>query len=416
MRKQTLRARLLDSLGRDEVMAELHARGSDKSAVELSVARGLGRAMIVGPLSLEAAQELRNAARESGAFAVLAKTAGRADPSRAEVLVMGSTHQLATIAAAVGAEVGARMETALQGFGAPPARILRCRGRDVELGRRTLIMGIVNVTPDSFSGDGLGADAEAAIAQGRQMVADGADMLDVGGESTRPGSEPVEPSEEVARILPVIEGLAAGVDVPISVDTYKSSVAAAALEKGAHIVNDISGLHADEQMANVAAKAEAAVIIMHIQGTPRDMQKDPKYADVIGEISDYLEEGTAAAAAAGLSRDRIILDPGIGFGKKLEHNLEILRRLRELRSLGCPLLVGTSRKSMIGAILDLPVEERLEGTAATVALAVAGGADIVRVHDVKEMSRVAKVADAICRVTHELQESEHAWADRPKKE
>jgi dihydropteroate synthase len=406
----------LDSLASDEVIAELHARGSDKSAVELSIARGLGRAMIVGPLSLEAAQELRNAARDSGAFAVLAKTAGRADPSRAEVLLMGATHQLAAAASAIGAEAGARMEAALQNVAAAPTRVLRCRGHELAVGRRTLIMGIVNVTPDSFSGDGLGADVEAAIAQGRQMVEDGADMLDVGGESTRPGSERVEEAEELSRVLPVIRGLAAEVNVPISIDTYKSTVAAAALEKGAHIVNDISGLHADEQMANVAAEAEAAVIIMHIQGTPRHMQKDPKYADVIGEISDYLEEGIAAAAEAGLSRDRMVLDPGIGFGKKLEHNLEILRRLREFRNLGCPLLVGTSRKSMIGAILDLPAEERLEGTAATVALAVAGGADIVRVHDVKEMSRVAKVADAIVRVSHELQESEHTWADRPKKE
>jgi dihydropteroate synthase len=308
------------------------------------------------------------------------------------------------------------MEGALASFNAPPARVLRCRGRELELGGRTLIMGIVNVTPDSFSGDGLGTDAEAAVAQGRQMVAEGADILDIGGESTRPGSEPVPEEEELRRVLPVIEGLAAEVDVPISIDTYKSSVAAIALEKGAHIVNDISGLHADGQLAQVAAEAQAAVVIMHIQGTPRDMQKDPKYADVIGQISDYLEEGIAAAAQAGLSRDQVVLDPGIGFGKKLEHNLEILRRLREFRNLGCPLLVGTSRKSMIGAIVDLPVEERLEGTAATVALAVAGGADIVRVHDVKEMSRVAKVADAICRVTHELQESEHTWADRPKKE
>ncbi len=416
MRKQTLRARLLDSLGRDEVIAELHARGSDKSAVELSVARSLGRAMIVGPLSLEDAQELRNAARESGAFAVLAKTAGRADPSRADVLVMGSLHRLTAVAAAVGAEVGTRMETALASFGAPPTRVLRCRRRELELGRGTLIMGIVNVTPDSFSGDGLGADAELAVAQGKQMVADGADILDIGGESTRPGSEPVPEGEELGRVLPVIEGLASELDVPISIDTYKSSVAAAALEKGAHIVNDISGLHADEQMAHLAAEHDAAVIIMHIQGTPRDMQKDPKYADVIGEISDYLEEGIAVAAEAGLSRDRLVVDPGIGFGKKLEHNLEILRRLREFRNLGCPLLVGTSRKSMIGTILDLPVEERVEGTAATVALAVAGGADIVRVHNVREMSRVAKVADAICRVTHELQESEHAWADRAKKD
>ncbi len=193
-------------------------------------------------------------------------------------------------------------------------------------------------------------------------------------------------------------------------------MARAALERGATIVNDISGLRADEEMAGTAAAAGAAVVVMHIQGRPRDMQKEPKYADVIGEISDYLADGIAKAEDAGLTREQIVVDPGIGFGKTLEHNLEILRRLREFRCLGCPLLVGTSRKSMIGTILDLPADERVEGTAATVALAVAGGADVVRVHDVREMARVAKVADAIVRVKHELVESEHTWPDRPKRE
>ncbi len=411
MRRDTLRARVLDSLAADEVLAELHARGSDKSAVETVLARGLGRALLVGPLPLDQAQALRQAAKESGAVAALAKPAGRADPSRCEVVVMGSAGQLSAAAAKVGGDVGARIESALQGFLAPVPRALRCRGREVILGERTLIMGIINLSPDSFSGDGLGGDAGAAIAQGKQMVAEGADLLDVGGESTRPGSEPVGEEEELRRVLPVVEGLAAEVEVPLSIDSYKSGVAKAALDAGAHIVNDISGLHFDDAMPQTIAEAGAAAVIMHIQGTPRDMQKEPKYADVIGEIGDYLEEGIARATAAGLAREQIVLDPGIGFGKTLEHNLEILRRLREFRSLGCPLLVGTSRKSMIGAILDLPVEERIEGTAATVALAIAGGADIVRVHDVKEMSRVAKVADAIVRVKHELQESEHRWGN-----
>ncbi|HUU54916.1 MAG TPA: dihydropteroate synthase [Armatimonadota bacterium] len=416
MRRDTLRARVLDSLAADEVLAELHARGSDKSAVEMILSRGLGRAMLVGPLPLDRAQALRQAAKAAGALAVLAKTAGRADPSRAEVILMGSMDELSGAAASVGGDIGARMEAALQSFAAPVPRVLRCRDREIALGEKTLVMGIINLTPDSFSGDGVGSDVEAAIAQGKQMVADGADMLDIGGESTRPGSEPVGEEDELRRVLPVIEGLTAEVDVPLSIDTYKSRVARAALEAGAHIVNDISGLHADEETAKVAAAAGAGVVIMHIRGTPRDMQKDPKYADVIGEISDYLEEGMARAAGAGITREQLILDPGIGFGKTLEHNLEILRRLRELRSLGCPLLVGTSRKSMIGAILDLPADQRLEGTAATVALAIAGGADIVRVHDVREMSRVAKVADAIVRVTHEFEESDdHQWADKPKK-
>jgi len=410
MRDTAIRARVLDSLAGDEVLAELHARGSDHAVVEMVVARGLSRAVIVGPLSLEQALGLRRAAKEVGALAVLAKPAGRADPTRAEVVVMGGMEQLLATAARVSGEMAARMEAAVKGFGAPAQRVLRCRGRELKLGEKTLVMGIVNVTPDSFSGDGLGSDAEAAVAQGLRMVEEGADLLDIGGESTRPGSEPVSKEDELRRVLPVIEGLSREVQVPISVDTYKSEVAREALARGAAIVNDISGLHADPELARVAAEAGAAVIVMHIQGTPRDMQKEPKYADVIGEISEYLAEGIARGEAAGLTREQIVVDPGIGFGKTLEHNLEILRRLREFRSLGCPVMVGTSRKSMIGKLLgDLPPDQRVEGTAATVALAVAAGADIVRVHDAKEMARVARVADAILRVKYEAPEIEYRW-------
>ena len=409
MRREAIRARVLDSVAGDEVIAELAARGSDHAVVQMVVARGLNRAMLVGPLTLEQAQALRQAAKGAGALAVLAKPAGRADPTRADVIVMGGMEQLAGTAAKVGGEIGARMETARTGFAAPPQRVLRCRGRELALGEKTLVMGIVNVTPDSFSGDGLGSDVQAAIAQGRRMVEEGADLLDIGGESTRPGSEPVSEEDELRRVLPVIEGLAATVNVPISVDTYKSAIARAGLAVGASIVNDSSGLHHDPAMAKAAAEAGAGVIIMHIQGTPRDMQKDPKYADVIGEISDYLAEGIATAEAAGLTRGQIVVDPGIGFGKTVEHNLEILRRLREFRSLGCPVLVGTSRKSTIGKILDLPADQRVEGTSATVALAIAAGADIVRVHDVKEMARVARMTDAIVRVKHEAPESEYHW-------
>ena len=246
----------------------------------------------------------------------------------------------------------------------------------------TAVMGVLNVTPDSFSDGGNFQATDRAIARALEMEKQGADIIDIGGESTRPGAAVVSAEDEMQRVLPVIDGVRRKSRIPISIDTYKSRIAKEALAKGASIVNDISGLHADDEMAKVAAEAGAAVVVMHIQGTPRDMQKNPRYADVIGEISDYLEEGVARAEAAGMARGQVIVDPGIGFGKKLEHNLEILRRLREVRCLGCPVMVGTSRKSMIGMVLDLPVEERLEGTAATVALAVAGGADIVRVHDV----------------------------------
>jgi len=414
----TLRARVLDSVAADEVVAELYARGADAEAVRAIVAQGMARAMLVGPLKLDEAQALRKATAEVGGLAVMARPAGRQDPNRADVVVMAATKKLTAIAEQVGGEPGGRMLAAMAGFLAPTERVLRCRGRELALGEKTLVMGIINVTLDSFSGDGLGDNIAAAIAQGKQMAADGADVLDVGGESTRPEAEPVSLDDELARVLPVIEGLTREVEVPISVDTYKCAVAEEALAKGAVIVNDISGLHFDENMARVAADAGAAAIVMHIRGTPREMQKDPKYDDVIGEIGDYLEEGIARAEAAGLTRDRIVVDPGFGFGKTVEHNLELLRRLREFRCLGCAVMIGTSRKSTIGKLLgDAPAHERAMGTAATVALAIAAGADIVRVHDVKEMAQVARVADAVVRVKHEPPVgSEHRWAHQREQE
>jgi dihydropteroate synthase len=276
---------------------------------------------------------------------------------------------------------------------------LRCARYRLEIGRRTLVMGIVNVTPDSFSGDGLGADVGAAVERGLRMVEEGADILDIGGESTRPGSEAVSVDEELRRVIPVIEGIARRSSAPISIDTYKARVAREALAAGACIVNDITGLRSDAKMPEVARQAGAAVIVMHMQGTPRTMQDNPHYDDVIGEISAFLKQQADAALAAGIARDQIVVDPGIGFGKNLEHNLEILRRLAGFKALGYPVLVGPSRKRFIGTILDLPVDQRLEGTAAAVALAIANGADIVRVHDVAQMVRVARVADAIARRT-----------------
>lgn len=264
--------------------------------------------------------------------------------------------------------------------------------------QRTVVMGILNVTPDSFYDGGRYAQKEAAIQRALQMVEEGADILDIGGESTRPGSQPVPEEEEMRRVLPVIEAVREQVDVPISIDTTKSRVAEQALRAGACMVNDISGLGFDPCMAEVVAQCGALCCIMHIQGTPQTMQQNPRYDDVIGDISCYFEERLALAERAGIPRDHIWLDPGIGFGKTVEHNLEILRRLREFTAFGLPLLIGTSRKSFIGKVLDnLPPEERLEGTAATVAIAIMNGANAVRVHDVKEMVRVARMTDAVCR-------------------
>ncbi|MCL6475797.1 MAG: dihydropteroate synthase [Firmicutes bacterium] len=264
--------------------------------------------------------------------------------------------------------------------------------------QRTVVMGILNVTPDSFYDGGRYAQVEAAVQRALQMVEEGADVLDIGGESTRPGSLPVPEEEELRRVLPVIQAVHERTDVPISIDTTKSRVAERALQAGACMVNDISGLGFDPRMAEVVARHGALCCIMHIQGTPQTMQQNPQYEDVVRDISRYFEERLALAEQAGIPRENIWLDPGIGFGKTVEHNLEILRRLREFTALGLPILIGTSRKSFIGKILgDLPPEERLEGTAATVAIAIMNGANAVRVHDVREMVRVARMTDAVCR-------------------
>lgn len=267
---------------------------------------------------------------------------------------------------------------------------IRAGSRWLEWGRRTYIMSILNITPDSFARSGPGLDPDAAVARALRDIADGADVVDVGGESTRPGATPVDSATELARVLPVIERLAASTDAPISVDTTKPDVAEAAAAVGASIINDVNGLHGDPRMAEVAARHGTPVIVMaNLRGQP--------IPDVIGTVMARLQASLAIAERAGIPAERVIVDPGFGFGPSPGQNIEMLRRLRELCALGRPLLVGTSRKSTIGRVLNLPVEERLEGTAASVALAIANGADIVRVHDTRAMARVARLADAIVR-------------------
>ncbi len=274
------------------------------------------------------------------------------------------------------------------------------KGRVLDLGVRTHVMGVLNVTPDSFSDGGQFIDEDRALARAREMEAAGADIIDVGGESTRPGAEPLPEEEELRRILPVIERLAAGSPLPLSVDTYKSAVADRALRAGASMVNDISGLRFSPDMARVAADHGAAVVLMHIKGTPRDMQTGPVYDDVVADIMRSLEESIGIALRAGIPADRILVDPGIGFGKTVQHNLTVLDRLDELRALGRPIVLGASRKRFIGAVLEISEpQDRVQGTAATVALGIERGAQVVRVHDVAEMTQVARMADAILRAS-----------------
>lgn len=268
----------------------------------------------------------------------------------------------------------------------------------LDFSKKTYIMGILNVTPDSFSDGGLYFSEKKAIEHALRLVEEGADIIDVGGESTRPGSEPVFPEEEIRRTIPVIRALSKEIRVPISIDTYKAEVARRALDAGATMVNDISGLRFDPDMPAVVAEYGVPVVIMHIKGRPKDMQQNPVYEALIPEIMDYLRISIRLAIKFGIKEDRIIIDPGIGFGKTFEHNLEIINNLKEFTLLEKPVAVGVSRKAFIGRILgDLPPQERLEGTAAAVAIAIYNGANIVRVHDVKEIVRVARVVDSIIR-------------------
>ncbi len=274
-----------------------------------------------------------------------------------------------------------------------------------EWGKKTYVMGVVNCTPDSFSGDGV-VSTDAAIAQGMQMEKDGADILDVGGESTRPGSALVGLEEELARVIPVVEGLAKKVGIPISIDTYKAEVARRALQAGASIVNDVWGGRMEPELLSVAADTQSHLVLMHNRSQPKAVAQEERlggryvgteYEDLIGDIQKELQERIDAALERGVRKEKIIVDPGIGFGKTVEQNLELVARLGALKELGYPILAGPSRKSFVGYTLDLPPEDRLEGTAAAVALCIRGGADIVRVHDVRAIDRVRRLADAVVR-------------------
>jgi dihydropteroate synthase len=268
--------------------------------------------------------------------------------------------------------------------------ILVSGGEPLVWGRRTYVMGILNATPDSFSGDGLGADTCKAVDLALRMESEGADILDVGAESTRPGSVPAPVEEELERLIPALEAISSRVRIPISVDTYKPEVVRRALQAGATIINDQWGLQGDPAMAQVAADSGAPVVLMH-------NQRGSRYNDLISDIKASLARSISAAVDAGVSTENLVLDPGIGFGKTPEQNLEVLRRLQEIKALGFPLLVGASRKSTIGLVLGLPVDQRVEGTSATVSLSIREGADIVRVHDVQHMVRVSRMTDAVVR-------------------
>lgn len=277
---------------------------------------------------------------------------------------------------------------------------LEIRGRSFVWGERTYLMGILNVTPDSFSDGGEFVTRESALARARQMVSSGADLIDIGGQSTRPGSVQISEDEELRRVLPVIQALRAETEIPISVDTTRATVAKAAIAAGADLINDISGGTFDCDMLSVAAQLRVPIILMHIRGTPKTMQSLTDYRDLIGEIAQFLERQIEKAVETGVARSRLLIDPGIGFAKTYAQNLELLRKLSEFESLQAPILVGPSRKSFIGHLLNREQpKDRIWGTAAACCAAIAGGVDILRVHDVAEMSEVCRVADALLRPT-----------------
>lgn len=382
--------------------------GADAAGIRWMAPKAVHRVLKVEGLSTRAAVILKQEMLSRGGDAAISRNAGGLKAEKTDVLLMGTLRQYEDVCKKLRMQpfglsgLAGEIKAVLNNLEKRKPFTLRCRDLSLTIGKRTLVMGILNVTPDSFSDGGKFIDVEAAVSHARQMVEDGADIIDLGGESTRVQANPVyygDPSrpwsweplpveEELRRIMPVLERLLKEIRVPISIDTYKAETAKAALQAGAHMINDVWGFQYDPRLAEVAAEYDVPVILMHNrQGT--------EYRNLMGEMMAFLRKSIKIAEDAGVRPEQIIIDPGIGFGKTLEQNLEVLRRLREFRSLGKPILLGTSRKSVIGRTLNLPPDQRVEGTAATVALGIAGGADIVRVHDVKEMVRVARMTDAI---------------------
>lgn len=380
-----------------EARDEIRKIGVDAGAIPWLSPKAVHITMKLENISTFAANIIKQEMLGKGGDAAVNRGVANFSVDRSDVLVMGTYSQYNRLVYKLSLQSGS-----LKKIGEEIQRLLKtvdngkpehfeCGKFKLPVGEKTYVMGILNVTPDSFSDGGAYTSVEAAVRKALKMAEEGADIIDVGGESTRPGYQPVDALEEINRVVPVIEKISALLNIPVSVDTSKAVVAEKALQAGAHIVNDVWGLQRDPGLAEVVSKYGAGVILMH-------NQEAPEYSDVMGDIVKYLRKSVSIAEDAGIIRESMAVDPGIGFGKKLEHNIEVMRRLKELNSLNLPILLGTSRKSLIGNILDLPVGERLEGTAATVTLGIAYGADIIRVHDVKEMTRVARMTDAMVRV------------------
>ncbi len=384
----------LDNL--EEARMALTQIGSDPGGIAHMAGKALGRAIKLEQVPLWVAHILKQEMLSVGGDAAVHRNVIVNKIEATDVMLLGTVRQLGQLASKILAQpfglkkVGHDLKQLLAALEPAKSRTLKCRGRELKLGERTLVMGILNLTPDSFSDGGKYYSIESAIAQAQRMVKEGVDILDIGAESTRPNHEAVSAEEEWRRIEPVLKTLLEQVALPVSIDTYKASVAAKALEAGAHLINDVWGLQKDPDMARVIGEYQVPVIVMH-------NQEGTSYHHLMGDMLTFLRKSIELAEAHGLSGDQIIVDPGIGFGKTMEQNLEVMARLAEFKTLGHPVLLGTSRKSMIGKTLNLTVDERLEGTLATSVLGVVAGVDIIRVHDVQANCRAVQMADAIVR-------------------
>jgi dihydropteroate synthase len=405
--------RIVTLRSEDALREEMLAIGSHQAGIDIMTTKAQFYLIRLDGVEFVTANLLKQIILARGGDAVIRQGLYFGDDQKTDVLVMGSWAQYEALIARLRAHPIDGTRTLADELAAtlaayrkwPPQPI--CAGQtELRWGAKTYIMGIINVTPDSFSGDGVGTNVGAAVRQAEAFEAAGVDIVDIGGESTRPGSEPISAETERERVIPMIEAVADAVDVPISVDTYKATIAEAALDAGAHIINDVWALRMDPGMAPLVAERGVPVILMHNRSRPKDSVQEERlggryvgieYANLMGDIVRELRDSTTTAVDAGLDPDQIIIDPGIGFGKTVEQNLTIMDELDQLRSLGRPILVGSSRKSFIGYTLDVGMEERLLGTLATVAAAVMRGADIVRVHDVTETIPVVRMLDAIVR-------------------
>jgi dihydropteroate synthase len=392
-----IRIRAINVENQRQAKNEIRSIGADEGGLRRMAPKAVHRVIKIVNVKLPAAIIIKEEMLGKGGDAALTRAAGNLKAETSDVLLMGTVKQYNELIGKLKMQpfglpkVAEKLCLTLRSLEGCRSPGLSCRGYHLPLGERTLVMGILNITPDSFSDGGRFFDYDVAIQHAKEMVELGADIIDVGGESTRPTADPVSLEEELRRVMPVLKRLVAELDVPVSVDTYKAEVAREALEAGAHIINDVWGLKADPDMAKTVAQYEdVPLIMMH-------NQKGTEYVSMMDDILGALQESIDLALAAGVKQENLIIDPGIGFGKTTDQNLEVMNRLWEFKTLGYPLLLGTSRKSMIGNTLNLPADERVEGTAATVAFGIAQGADIIRIHDVKEMARVIRMTDAMYR-------------------